>query len=98
MYEDAHGSAAAGRGDRPDDGRADRQRVALWRCQLRLLSSAVLRRPVLLPDRVDPASDVLQAGLRHGYGEAVGHLLSDRTGDGHEEGVPNLLPQRVQDL
>ena len=75
-----------------------RGRVALRRRQLRLLSAAVLRRPVLLHQRASSSADLLQAGLRHRPGEAVAHLLPDRPGNRHEAGLQDLLPRRVQDL
>src|ERR1700733_8659523 len=63
MYETAHGSAAAGGGDRPFRGRSECQRVRLRRDQLWLLPGALLRSTKLLPGLPDPDEDLLQARL-----------------------------------
>src|SRR5436190_12097529 len=65
IYEDAHAGAAAGGGSRALRSRRERQRVALWRQQLRLLSATVWRRAVQLPLRQPTDEDLLQAGLQH---------------------------------
>ena len=59
-------------------------------------SRAAMPSPASRP--VSSSAHLLQAGLRHGPGEALAHLLPDGAGNRHEAGLQDLLPRRVQDL